>query len=85
MSMLNDRDRHLLDDLERQLQQEDAAWMRQVEEPKAPRRARHDLQLGTAMGLLVLLGALCLLLGIPVGAVIFSSAVILLAYIRYCR
>jgi hypothetical protein len=85
MSMLNDRDRHLLDDLERQLQQEDAAWMRQVEEPKAPRRARHDLQPGTAMGLLVLLGALCLLLGIPVGAVIFSSAVILLAYIRYCR
>jgi hypothetical protein len=78
--MLNDRDRHLLNDLERQLQEEDAAWMRQFKDPKA----RHDLQLGTAMGLLAVLAALCLLLGIPVGAVIFGSAVIVLAYVR-CR
>ena len=53
MSMLDDRDRHLLDDLERQLQQEDAAWMRQFKDSKAPRQARHDLQLATAIGLLV--------------------------------
>jgi hypothetical protein len=85
MSMLNDRDRHLLNDLERQLEQEDPAWMRQFRDPKAPRRARHDLQLATAIGLLMLLAALCLLLGIPVGAVIFGSAVIVLAYIRYRR
>jgi 4-hydroxybenzoate polyprenyltransferase len=85
MSMLNDRDRHLLNDLERQLQEEDAAWMRQFKDPNAPRQARHDLQLGTAMGLLALLAALCLLLGIPVGAVIFGSAVIVLAYVRYRR
>jgi len=84
MSMLNDRDRHLLNDLERQLQEEDAAWMRQFKDPKAPRQARRDLQLGTAMGLLAVLAALCLLLGIPVGAVIFGSAVIVLAYVR-CR
>jgi hypothetical protein len=83
--MLNDRDRHLLNDLERQLQQEDPTWMRQFKDPKAPRQARYDLQLATAMGLLVLLAALCLLLGIPVGAVIFGSAVIVLAYIRYRR
>ena len=57
--------------------------MRQFKDPKAPRQARHDLQLAT--GLLVLLAALCLLLGIPVGAVIFGSAVIVLAYIRYRR
>jgi hypothetical protein len=82
--MLNDRDRHRLDDLERQLQQEDPAWMRQFKDPKAPRQAR-QLQLATAMGLLALLAALCLLLGIPVGAVIFGSAVIVLAYIRYRR
>ena len=63
----------------------DRAWMRQFRDPKAPRKARHDLQLATAMGLLVLLAALCLLLGIPVGAVIFGSAVIVLAYIRYRR
>lgn len=85
MSMLNDRDRHLLNDLERQLQHEDPAWMRQFNYPKPPRRTRHYLRLGTAMGLLVLLAALCLLLGIPVGAVIFGSAVVVLAYIRYCR
>ena len=85
MSMLNDRDRNLLSDLERQLEQEDPAWMRQFRDPKAPRQARHDLELATAMGLLVLLAALCLLLGIPVGAVIFGGAVIALAYIRYRR
>jgi len=85
MSMLNDRDRHLLNDLERQLQQEDPDWMRQFKDPIGPRQARDDLRLATAMGLLVLLAALCLLLGIPVGAVIFGSAVIVLAYIRYRR
>jgi len=83
--MLNDRDRHLLNDLERQLQQEDPAWMRQFKDPEAPRQARHDLQLATAMGLLVLLAALCLLLGIPVGAVIFGTAVMVLGYIGYRR
>ncbi len=83
--MLNDRDRHLLNDLERQLEHEDPAWVRQFKDPKPPRRTRHDLRLGTAMGLLVLLTALCLLLDIPVGAVIFGSAVIVLAYVRYRR
>jgi hypothetical protein len=39
MSMLNDRDRHLLNDLERQLQEEDAAWMRQFKDPR--HHARH--------------------------------------------
>jgi hypothetical protein len=81
MSTLNDRDRHLLNDLERQLKQEDPAWIRQFNDPKAPRH----LRLATAMGLLMLLAALCLLLGIPVGAVIFGCAVIVLAYMRYRR
>jgi hypothetical protein len=81
--MLNDRDRHLLNDLERQLQQEDPAWVRQFKDPKPHRQARRDLRL--AMGLLVLLTALCLLLDIPVGVVIFGSAAIVLAYVRYRR
>jgi 4-hydroxybenzoate polyprenyltransferase len=85
MPMLNDRDRHLLNDLERQLQQEDPAWVRQFKDPKPPRRTRRDLRLGTAMGLLVLLTALCLLLDIPLGAVIFGSTVIVLAYVHYRR
>ena len=85
MSVLNDRDRHLLNDLERQLEHEDPAWVRQFKDPKPPRRTRRDLRLGTAMGLLVLLTALCLLLDIPVGAVIFGSTVIVLAYVHYRR
>jgi hypothetical protein len=40
--MLNDRDRHLLNDLERQLQQEDPTWVRQFKDPKPPREARRD-------------------------------------------
>jgi 4-hydroxybenzoate polyprenyltransferase len=83
--MLNDRDRHLLNDLERQLQQEDPTWVRQFKDPKPHREARRDLRLGTAMGLLILLCALSLLLDIPVGAVIFGSAAIVLAYVRYRR
>jgi Protein of unknown function (DUF3040) len=83
--MLNDRDRHLLNDLERQLQQEDPAWVRQFKDSKPNDQARRDLRLGTAMGLLVLLTALCLLLDIPVGAVIFGSAALVLAYVRYRR
>ena len=34
MPMLNDRDRQLLNDLERQLQQENPAWVRQFKDPK---------------------------------------------------
>jgi hypothetical protein len=83
--MLNDRDRHLLNDLEHQLQQEDPAWVRQFKDPKPPRQARGDLRLATAMGLIVLLAALCLLLDIPVGAVIFGSAAIVLTYVRFRR
>ena len=83
--MLNDRDRHLLMDLERQFEHEEPAWVRQFKDPKPPRWTRRDLRLGTAMGLLVLLTALCLLLDIPVGAVIFGSTVIVLAYVHYRR
>ncbi|HKF89144.1 MAG TPA: DUF3040 domain-containing protein [Propionibacteriaceae bacterium] len=85
MAMLNDRDRHVLNDLERQLQQEDPAWVRQFKDPKPPRQARGDLRLGTALGLVVLLTALCILLDIPVGAVIFGTAAIVLTYVRYRR
>ena len=59
--------------------------MGQFEDPTPPRQARGDLRLGTAMGLIVLLAAQRLLLDIPVGAVIFGSAAIVLAYVRYRR
>jgi Protein of unknown function (DUF3040) len=79
MSMLNDRDRDLLKDLERQLEQEDSAWVRQFTDLKPPSRSRGKL---TAIGLLVLLVALCLLLGATATAVIFGSAAIVVAHIR---
>lgn len=83
--MLNDRDRHMLKDLERQLEHEDPAWVCQFKDPKAPRHTYHDLLPVTAMGLLLLLTALGLLLDIPVAAVIFGSAAIVLAHKRYRR
>jgi hypothetical protein len=85
MSMLNDRDRHLLNDLERQLEHEDPVGVRQFKDPQPPRPTHRDLLPETAMGLLVLLTALCLLLDIPVAAVIFGSTVIVLAYVHYRR
>ena len=82
--MLNDRDRHLLKDLERQLQQEeDPAWVRQFKDPKPPRRTQRDLLPEAVIGLLVLLAALGLLLDIPVAAVILGSAAIVLTHKRY--
>jgi Protein of unknown function (DUF3040) len=77
--MLNDRDRDLLKDLERQLEQEDSTWVRQFTDFKPPSRPRRKL---TAIGLLVLLAALCLLLGASAAAVIFGSAAIVVAHIR---
>jgi hypothetical protein len=82
--MLNDRDRHLLKDLERQLQQEeDPAWVRQFKDAKPPRRTQRDLLPEAVIGLLVLLAALGLLLDIPVAAAIFGSAAIVLTHKRY--
>jgi hypothetical protein len=83
MSTLNDHDRHLLNDLEHQLEQEDPAWVRQFKDPKPARRTHRDLFSVTAVGLLVLLAALGLLLEIPVAAVIFGSAAIVVARISY--
>ena len=82
--MLNDRDRHLLKDLERQLQQE-----RTQPGYASSRTPSHlaghsgDLLPVTVIGLLVLLTALGLLLDIPVAAAIFGSAAIVLAHKRY--
>ena len=80
--MLNDRDSHLLESLEHQLEHEDPGWVRQFKDPKPPRRTHRDLLLLTAMGLLLFLTALGLLLDIPVAAVIFGGAAIVLMHKR---
>lgn len=77
--MLNRGDRHLLKDLERQLEQEDPTWVRQFKDLKPPSRARRNLHPETAIGLLVLFAALCLFQGVTVGAVIFGSVAIVAA------
>jgi hypothetical protein len=81
--MLNDRERHLLSDLEHQFEHEDPTWVRQFKDPQPPRRARGALLLGTAIGLSVLLAAFGLMLGIPSVVVIFGGAAVVLARIRY--
>jgi hypothetical protein len=81
--MLNDRDRDLLKDLERHLEKEDPAWLRQFERAKPARRARRSLVSETALGLLILLTAICLVLGASVAAVIFGFVAIAVAHVRY--
>jgi uncharacterized membrane protein YccC len=83
MSMLNDRDRDLLKDLERRLNQEDPVWARQFRDFKSPGRARRDALLGTVIGLLVFLAVLFLLVGATVGAIVFGIAALTVAYVLY--
>jgi DUF3040 family protein len=85
MSMLNDRDRHLLNDLQQQLEHEDPEWVRQFKDPKPPRRARRDLLLETSIGLTLLLAAFGLLLSIPGVVVVCGCAAVVLARIGYRR
>jgi hypothetical protein len=83
--MLNDRDRDLLKGLERQLQKEDPAWVYQFKELEPPRRVRRNQRCEMAMGLLVVLAAVCLAFDATVGAVILGCAAMFVAYVRYHR
>jgi hypothetical protein len=85
--MLNDRERQLLNDLERHLEHEDPSWVSKFSNTTSdttPRpRTRRYLVLETAIGLLTLLTALSVLFNFSWGILIFASAVAVLAYIRY--
>ena len=83
--MLNDRDRQLLKGLERQLEREDPAWVRQFKTVEPPGRARRNRRSDVAIGVLVLLAALCLVSGATVAAVILGCVAVVVAYIRYHR
>jgi hypothetical protein len=87
--MLNDRERQLLNDLERHLEHEDPSWVSKFSDTSpdttpSPRTRRH-LVLETAIGLLTLLTALSILFNFPWGILAFASAVTVLACIRYRR
>jgi hypothetical protein len=85
--MLNDRERQLLNDLERRLEHEDPSWVSKFSDTTSdatpPPRTRRYLVLETAIGLLTLLTALSFLFNFSWGILVFASAVPVLAYIRY--
>jgi len=87
--MLNDRERQLLNDLERHLEHEDPSWVSRFSDTTSdttpPARTRLPLVLETAIGLLTLLTALSVLFNFSWGILMFASAVAVLAYIRYHR
>jgi hypothetical protein len=88
--MLNDRERQLLNDLERHLEHEDPSWVSKFSDttsyttPPASRTRRY-LVLETAIGLLTLLTAFSVLFNFSWGILLFASAVAVLACIRYRR
>jgi 4-hydroxybenzoate polyprenyltransferase len=87
--MLNDRERQLLNDLERHLEHEDPSWVSKfsdtTSDTRPSPRTRRPLVLETAIGLLALLTALSVLFDFSWGILVLASAVAVLAYIRYRR
>jgi hypothetical protein len=86
---LNDRERQLLNDLERHLEHEDPSWASKFNDTRSdttpPPRTRRHLILETAIGLVTLLTAFSILFDFSWGILVFASAVAVLAYIRYHR
>jgi hypothetical protein len=87
--MLNDRERHILNDLERELQHQDSSWVSKFSDTTSdttpPSRTRRYLVLDISIGLLTLLTAFSVLFNFSWGILVFASAVAVLAYIRYRR
>jgi hypothetical protein len=87
--MLNDRERQLLNDLERHLEHEDPSWVSKFGDATLdtppPLRTRRHLVLETAIGLLTLLTAFSVLFDFSWGILVFASAGAVLAFIRYRR
>jgi Protein of unknown function (DUF3040) len=85
--MMNDRERQLLNELERHLEHDDPSWVSKFSDTTAdatpPPQTRRYLVLETAIGLLTLLTALSFLFNFSWGILVFASAVAVLAYIRY--
>jgi hypothetical protein len=85
--MLNNRERQLLNDLERHLEHEDPSWVSKFSDTTPdttpPPRTRRHLALETAIGLLTLLTAFSVLFNFSWAMPVFASAIAVLAYIRY--
>jgi hypothetical protein len=83
--MMNERDRHLLHELEHELEREDPVWVRQFAQAAPSRRTLNRLMLDTTLGLSVFIVALGLLLQLPGAVVLFGMAAIILATLRFRR
>jgi len=81
---MNERDRHLLHELE-QLEREDPVWVQQFTQAAPSRRTLNRLMLDTTLGLSVFIVALGLLLQLPGAVVLFGMAAIILATLRFRR
>lgn len=82
--MMNKRQRHLLHDLEHQLEREDAAWIRQFEKIGLS-SSRRRLMLDVSLGLSVLIMAFGLLLGSTGVVALFGIAAITLVTYKFRR
>jgi Protein of unknown function (DUF3040) len=82
--MMNERDSHLLHELE-QLEREDPVWVQQFTQAAPSRRTLNRLMLDTTLGLSVFIVALGLLLQLPGAVVLFGMAAIILATLRFRR
>jgi hypothetical protein len=83
--MMNERDRHLLHELEHELEREDPVWVQQFTQAAPSRRTLNRLMLDTTLGLSVFIVALGLLLQLPGAVVLFGMAAIILATLRFRR
>ncbi|HYI53804.1 MAG TPA: DUF3040 domain-containing protein [Microlunatus sp.] len=83
---MNERDRHLLHELEHELEREDPVWVQQFTQAAPSRRTLNRLMLDTTLGLSVfIVAALGLLLQLPGAVVLFGMAAIILATLRFRR
>lgn len=83
--MLSDRHRHLLRDMERQLEHEDTDWVQQFTDFATPRPTRINRALEMAIGLALILAAAGFLLGSPAVVLGVGVVALTLALIRYSR
>lgn len=81
--MLSDRERHLLTDMERQLQTDDPSLVRMFAGAAGRPRARRARLLELAMGVLILLAAFALLFGSAGAAVGIGLIAGTLTLVRY--
>jgi hypothetical protein len=83
--MMNERGRHLLHDLEHQLEREDPTWVRQFTQGAPSRQKPNQLLLDTTLGLSLFIVALGLLLRLEGAVAMFGLLAIILGTAGFRR